>query len=151
MKKLIDVHINNLNNIHNTISRLSNIGYTLISIVIGLSSIFFPIILSVKMNKISKNIITTINLFFILFLFFCSLINLRNERIWIKIYNEKSKINVFDIFKENKNPIKKILNYNFRNWKKKITIFSSLKSFLSIIWVGLILINISILFIINLI
>lgn len=78
--KLIDVHINNLNNIQKIISRLSNIGYTLLSLSLTIMSIILPLVYTLNI-ALKIRIILTVTLLVISVLFFVShLINLRNEK-----------------------------------------------------------------------
>ncbi|WPL35758.1 hypothetical protein [Malacoplasma iowae] len=93
--KIIDIHINNLNNLQNTIKRLSNIGYTLIAISTSIISIFVPLIFSLNLIKNSKIIMSYTLFLIIVCLFFSNLVNLRNERMFVFIYNQKSKIDIF--------------------------------------------------------
>ncbi|EGZ31300.1 hypothetical protein GUU_02673, partial [Malacoplasma iowae 695] len=76
MDKIIDIHINNLNNLQNTIKRLSNIGYTLIAISTSIISIFVPLIFSLNLIKNSKIIMSYTLFLIIVCLFFSNLVNL---------------------------------------------------------------------------
>ncbi|MGL5438350.1 MAG: hypothetical protein ACRDA7_01295 [Metamycoplasmataceae bacterium] len=137
--KLVDVHINNLNNIQKIISRLSNIGYTLISLAITISSIMFSLIFSLN-TSIQIRLILTITLLVIIFsLFISHLVNLKNEKLWILLYTNKSKLNLEELKSENK--IQEILFIDFAQFKinKSISIISCLRSLLTIVWSSLFL------------
>ncbi|EGZ31765.1 hypothetical protein, partial [Malacoplasma iowae] len=73
-----------------------------------------------------------------------------NERMFVFIYNQKSKIDIDKIInnkKSNKdiNIYEEILSFNFQSLKKtnKFSILKSLKSFLSLIWIPIISIPIA--------
>ncbi|MGL5521895.1 MAG: hypothetical protein ACRDAW_01330 [Metamycoplasmataceae bacterium] len=140
--KLVDVHINNLNNIQKIISRLSNIGYTLLSLAITISSIMFSLIFSLN-TSIQIRLILTITLLVIIFsLFISHLVNLKNEKLWILLYTNKSKLNLEELKSENK--IQEILFIDFTQFKinKSISIISCLRSLLTIVWSSLFLLDI---------
>ncbi|MGL5358065.1 MAG: hypothetical protein ACRC9U_03365 [Metamycoplasmataceae bacterium] len=132
--KLVDVHINNLNNIQKIISRISNIGYTLLSLAVTISSIMFSLIFSLNVSS-QIRLILTFTLFIIIFsLFISHLVNLKNEKLWRSIYTNKTKLNLEELKSENK--IQEILFIDFAQFKKNksISIISCLKSWLTIVW-----------------
>lgn len=132
--KLVDLHINNLNNIQKIVDRLSKIGYTLISISMTIWSIMFPLIYSLNVEQIIR-IVLVVTLFFSNLAFFVSfLINLRNEKIWRKIYDQKIKLDLENLNKKNK--FEEILSFDFEKEKrgKVVTLYSCCKSWLSICW-----------------
>lgn len=131
--KLIDVHINNLNNIQKIISRLSNIGYTLLSLSLTIMSIILPLVYTLNI-ALKIRIILTVTLLVISVLFFVShLINLRNEKIWRLVYDEKCNLDFNNL--ESQNKIKQILSNDFEKTKsdKCVPIITCLKSWLSIV------------------
>lgn len=109
--KLIDVHINNLNNIQKIISRLSNICYIILSLSLTIMSIILPLVYTLNI-ALKIRIILTVTLLVISVLFFVShLINLRNEKIWRWIYDEKCNLDLNNL--ESQNKIKEILLLDF--------------------------------------
>ena len=137
--KLVDVHINNLNNIQKIILRLSNIGVTIFSLTITIFSIMIPIVYSLSV-VVYIRLILSLSLFLIVICFFIAhLINLRNEKLWIKIYNDKCKIKISTL--KTDNSIYDILNVDFNKYKKVNDIkFSNLiKSWWSVCWFIMIL------------
>ncbi|VEU79181.1 Uncharacterised protein [Metamycoplasma cloacale] len=150
-KFLEAVYINNLNTIQSIISRLSKIGITIFSVSLTIFSIMFPLILSLNIPKWARCFLC-LSLIIIQFCFFIShLINLKNERIWIQIYEEKSKLNIADLQTNNNMP--EILKNDFNSKKKfsNIRWSSLLKSWWSLCWFIIILLliitNILIIFI----
>lgn len=140
--KLIDVHINNLNNIQKIISRLSNIGYTLLSLSLTIMSIILPLVYTLNI-ALKIRIILTVTLLVISVLFFVShLINLRNEKIWRWIYREKCNLDLNNL--ESQNKIKQILCNDFDKIKadKRVPIIKCLQSWLSIVWAIIFLLQI---------
>lgn len=141
--KLIDLHINNLNNIQKIISRLSSIGYTLLTIAITICSITIPLIFTLKISITIKAIISISSFINLFCLFVSHLINLKNERIWKHIYNNIIAIDILSIKSMNK--CKEILFIDFNKEKvkrkKEINIFNSLKSWLTISWVPILIFN----------
>lgn len=139
--KLVDVHINNLNNIQSIIHRISNIGYTLFTICITICSIIFPLIYTLNINLVIRIGLTIALLILIISLFISHLINLKNEKIFRYIYLEKAKLDINNINNENK--IKEILFFDFKEIKdkKNITILLSFKSWLTISWMPLFILN----------
>lgn len=113
--KLVDVHINNLNNIQSIIHRISNIGYTLFTICITICSIIFPLIYTLNINLVIRIGLTIALLILIISLFISHLINLKNEKIFRYIYLEKAKLDINNI--NNKNKIKEILFFDFKEIK----------------------------------
>ncbi|EGV00584.1 hypothetical protein MCSF7_02729 [Mycoplasmopsis columbina SF7] len=140
--KLVDAQISVLNNIQKNISRLSKIGFNLISLAATLCSIVFSVTLSVSINKKGKIILIAALLIVILFLFFAYFINLKNEKTWIEIYKNKAKI---DHAETN---YQKIFQLNFQNEKKKVKLSSCFKSWTILIWIVLFLLIFVILFLI---
>lgn len=139
--KLVDVHINNLNNIQSIIHRISNIGYTLFTICITICSIIFPLIYTLNINLVIRIGLTIALLILIISLFISHLINLKNEKIFRYIYLEKTKLDINNI--NDKNKIKEILFLDFKEIKdkKNITILLSFKSWLTISWMPLFILN----------
>lgn len=140
--KLIDVHINNLNNIQKIISRLSNICYIILSLSLTIMSIILPLVYTLKI-ALKIRIILTVTLLVISVLFFVShLINLRNEKIWRWIYDEKCNLDLNNL--ESQNKIKQILSNDFEKTKsdKCVPIITCLKSWLSIVWAMIFLLQI---------
>lgn len=140
--KLIDVHINNLNNIQKIISRLSNIGYTLLSLSLTIMSIILPLVYTLNI-ALKIRIILIVTLLVISVLFFVShLINLRNEKRWRLVYDEKCNLDLNNL--ESQNKIKQILSNDFEKTKsdKCVPIITCLKSWLSIVWAMIFLLQI---------
>lgn len=140
--KLIDIHINNLNNIQKIISRLSNIGISIFSLALTVFSICIPIIYSLNITIIIRFILAITTLIILLCFFIAHLINLRNERLWIKIYSDKTKVNILTLKSNNK--IYELLKINFNEYKKNNTIkfWYLLKSWWSLCWLIIILFTI---------
>ena len=132
---LTEIHNNNLNNIQLIINRLSKIGYILISTAFTFSTILSSIIFNINITESIRIIFSVLLIVVVLILFICNLSNLKNERIFIKIYNEKIKINLEHVIKE-ENPAYFILNLNFKEFKSEIKIFdkSLFKSWLTLLW-----------------
>lgn len=140
--KLIDVHINNLNNIQKIISRLSNIGYKILRLQLIIMSIALPLVYTLNI-ALKIRIILTVTLLVISVLFFVShLINLRNEKIWRWIYREKCNLDLNNL--ESQNKIKQILLLDFDKIKadKCVPIIKCLQSWLSIVWAIIFLLQI---------
>ncbi|MGL4183983.1 MAG: hypothetical protein ACRCRP_02500 [Metamycoplasmataceae bacterium] len=140
--KLADVHINNLNNIQKIISRLSNIGYTLLSLAVTISSITFSLIFSLNTSILIRLILTITLLVIIFSLFISHLVNLKDEKLWRLIYTNKTKLNLEELKSENKT--QEILFIDFLQFKKNksISIISCFKSWLTIVWSTLFLLAI---------
>ncbi|MGL4951364.1 MAG: hypothetical protein ACRC4L_00100 [Mycoplasma sp.] len=148
-KTATDIHLYNLKSIQSIITRLSNISFTLMSIILGLNTILVPLIFSLNLNKTISYVISSIQILISLIFCVAHCINLKNERIFRKIYNKKIEINLDEIIM-NENPSKLILEINsfFIEEKKnyKITNFKNwwliIKSWTSIIWLCIIFIPI---------
>lgn len=126
-------YLQTLNNLQNITSRLSNIGFIIFTLAGAILSIMFPILFSINFEKIIRFFISIILLISIILFWFCSLLNLRNEKVFRNIYNEKTKINILEINENNeKDFINKILSIDFENEKKKIKI--CLISWYTLIW-----------------
>lgn len=135
--KLIDVHLNNLNNIQNTISRLSNIGLKLFSYALTITSLGIPLSFSINVSEIIRFLISFITFIVVLMLFISHLVNLKNERVWVKIYNSKANLNIAKI--ESENIIGEILKIDFQGLKKEIKLYKVLRSWWTLCWLVMIL------------
>lgn len=135
--KLIDVHLNNLNNIQNTISRLSNIGLKLFSYALTITSLGIPLSFSINVSEIIRFLISFITFIVVLMLFISHLVNLKNERVWVKIYNSKANLNIAKI--ESENIIGEILKIDFQGSKKEIKLHKVLRSWWTLCWLVMIL------------
>lgn len=138
--KLIDLHINNLNNIQSIITRMSNIGYTLIVLALSLTSIFIPLIFSLNISNIARMFLSICLSIILISLFISHLVNLKNEKLWRSIYNYKTKINL-DKLNNNENKYEYILSIDFTKYKNdsNLKIVHSIKSWMSFVWLPLIL------------
>ncbi len=135
-----DIYIYSLSNIQKIITRLSNIGYALFTITLTLLSIIASIIFSLNLDNIWKLWISIISLVLISIFFGVNIINLRNEKVFIKIYNNKTKLNIEE------STINEILSLgNFTEMKKEVKIFTCVKSFLTWMWFAVSLLPISML------
>lgn len=138
--KLIDLHINNLNNIQSIITRMSNIGYILIGLALSLTSIFIPLIFSLNISNIPRMFLSICLSIILISLFISHLVNLKNEKLWRSIYNSKTKINL-DNLNDNENKYEYILSIDFTEYKNNsnLKIVHSIKSWMSFVWLPLIL------------
>lgn len=138
--KFIDLHINNLNNIQSIITRMSNIGYILIGLALSLTSIFIPLIFSLNISNIARMFLSICLSIILISLFISHLVNLKNEKLWRSIYNSKTKINL-DKFNNNENKYEYILSIDFTEYKNdsNLKIVHSIKSWMSFVWLPLIL------------
>lgn len=138
--KLIDLHINNLNNIQLIITRMSNIGYTLIGLALSLTSIFIPLIFSLNISNIARMFLSICLSIILISLFISHLVNLKNEKLWRNIYNTKTKINL-DNLNNSENKYEEILSIDFSKYKNNLNlkIIHSIKSWMSFVWLPLIL------------
>lgn len=138
--KLIDLHINNLNNIQLIITRMSNIGYTLIGLALSLASIFVPLIFSLNISNIARMFLSICLSIILISLFISHLVNLKNEKLWRSIYNSKTKINL-DNLNNSKNKYNEILSIDFAKYKNdsNLKVIHSIKSWMSFVWLPLIL------------
>ncbi|MDK2819211.1 MAG: hypothetical protein KFW07_00030 [Mycoplasmataceae bacterium] len=135
-----DIYIYSLSNIQKIITRLSNIGYALFTITLTLLSIIASIIFSLNLDNIWKLWISIISLVLISIFFGVNIINLRNEKVFIQIYNNKTKLNIEE------STINEILSLgNFPEMKKEVKIFTCVKSFLTWMWFAVSLLPISML------
>lgn len=136
----VDIYIFSLSNIQKIITRLSNIGYALFTITLTLLSIIASIIFSLNLNSTWKLWISIVSLVLISIFFSVNIINLRNEKIFRKIYDEKTKLNI------EKTSISEILTLKeFPTIKKQIKISSCIKSFLTWMWFAVSLLPLSML------
>ncbi len=133
-----DLIIYNLNTIQSIITRVSNIGYTIIGLDITMCSIFLPLMFTIKAAKNIKCIIGSILLLMQIILRISYLINLRNEKAWRSLYN--SKINTIISNKEFE--LKSFLKLEFDQEKKKLKTIDIFKSWTSLLWISLIVLNI---------
>ncbi len=140
--KYIDIYINNLNTIQKIISRISKIGYTLLGSLITITSIFAPIILSKNISLLMSYSLFILMILINIVLFISYFCNLRNERVWINIYNKKIKINIQEFINDNR--INKLWNFDFNSEKKKEKVFTFklFKSFPLYIWITISLFSI---------
>lgn len=137
--KLIDLHINNLNNIQSIITKISNIGYILIGLALSFSSIFFSLIFSLNISIIARMFLSICLSIILISLFISHLVNLKNEKLWRIIYNTKAKINL-DNLSNSENKYEEILSIDFEKYKNdsKLKIINSIKSWMSFVWIPLI-------------
>lgn len=117
ISKILDVHTNNLNNIQKNIKRMSTIGYSLLTIAISFTSIITTLIYSINISKNAKIILNSFLIISIILFFISHLINHSNEKVWIEIYNDKTKIELDDL--SDKNILSKILEIDFKKYKNK--------------------------------
>lgn len=138
--KLIDLHINNLNNIQLIITRMSNIGYTLIGLALSSTSIFILLIFSLNISNIARMFLSICLSIILISLFISHLVNLKNEKLWRSIYNSKTKINL-DKLNNNENKYEYILSIDFTKYKNdpNLKTVHSIKSWMSFVWLPLIL------------
>lgn len=138
--KLIELHINNLNNIQSIITRMSNIGYILIGLALSLASIFVPLIFSLNISNITRMFLSICLSIILISLFISHLVNLKNEKLWRSIYNTKTKINL-DNLNNIQNKYEEILSIDFSKYKNNsnLKIIHSIKSWMSFVWLPIIL------------
>lgn len=139
--KLIELHINNLNNIQSIITIMSNIGYTLIGLALSLASIFVPLIFSLNISNIARMFLSICLSIILISLFISHLVNLKNEKLWRSIYNSKTKINLDNLINNSKNKYHEILSIDFAKYKNdsNLKVIHSIKSWMSFVWLPLIL------------
>lgn len=136
----IDIYIFSLNNIQNIITRLSNIGYVLFTITLTILSVTASVIFLSNLNGVWKLLISIISFILTVIFFVVNIINLRNERVFIEIFDSKTKLNIEE------SSINEILTLKeFSNIKKQKKIFDCIKSFLTLMWFATSLLPISML------
>lgn len=149
IQALTSFHNNRLNNIQSTITRLSNIGYTLISIDLIISGIFVPLLFSLNIVWYGRICISVIKIIITLSMFYCFAINLNNERVFVNVYNKLLSLNLNELCKTD-NPWETISNINYLSIKKEIgksNRFKKYKSWVSILWGVIIVMDITVLII----
>lgn len=146
---LNELHINRLNNIQSVISRLSNIGFTLISICLLINSIMIPLTFSIDTVWWIKIINSIILLISTSTLSYCHYKNLNNERKFRDLYDILSAINIED-FAEKDDPWLEHSKINIKSIDKlqvgRISISNkNFKSWTNIVWFLIFLIDLIVL------
>ncbi len=135
-----DIYIFSLSSIQKIITRLSNIGYALFTITLTFLSIIASITFSLNLDSVWKLLISIISCILIVIFFIVNIINLRNEKAFREIYNNKTKLNIDD------SSVNEILSLtDFTEIKNKIKLINCIKSFLTWMWIGVSLLPLSML------
>ncbi len=150
IEALTSFHINRLNNVQSTINRLSNIGYTLLSLNLAISGIVIPILFSLSMTWYVRIVLAVVLVFVTCVMFYCFAVNLKNERIFIKVYNNLLAMDLNKLSQE-ENPWAQIASVNFVKFKKENkelekesfkTRMIKYKSWVSLLWMTILIIDI---------
>ncbi len=150
IEQISNFHINRLNNIQSTITRLSNIGYTLLSINLIISGILLPLIFSLNMINYARITIAGIMVLTTIVMFYCFAVNLNNERVFVNIYNNLLEINLEELCNK-ENPWKEIASINYIQSKKQLKEkangsfkfrIKKYKSWVSLLWINILAIDI---------
>ena len=127
----LDIYLFSLSNVQKIITRLSNIGYVLFTITLTMLSIISSITFSLSLGVWWKFAISLISLCLVLIFFGVNIANLKNEKAFIEIYNEKTKINIDETSIEDILTLK-----SFNVYKKDIKNRACITSFLTWMWIA---------------